>query len=120
MEEDQKISVSINDGDPFFAHEMSVNFNPMQFIMDFRCVTPRNDPRSKARPALLINHNVVMVDPWHMSLIRDLMDRMIKKYEEQFGKIKKPKAIESFEKKQKSEPKAEVKGEKTEVPTYFG
>ena len=119
-EQEQKINLTISDGEPFFAHEMSVNFNPMQFIMDFRCVTPRNDPRSKSRPSLMMKHNVVMVDPWHMVLIRGLMDRMIKKYEDEFGKIQKPKQIEAFEKKHKDKVKKGEKETKTEVPSYFG
>ena len=122
MEEKQSINLSINDGEPFFAHEMSINFNPMQFILDFRCVTPRNDPRTKGgRPSLNLKHNVVMVDPWHMVQVRDLMSRMIEAYEKEFGRIKKPKSIEAFEKKHKKA--AEAKDDsttETEVPSYFG
>ncbi len=122
MEEEKKINLTINDGDPFFAHEMSINFNPMQFIMDFRCITPRNDPRTQGRPSLMLKHNTVMVEPWHMTLIKELMDRMIKNYEEQFGKIKKPKAMEEFEKKHKksNDSKKGDKSTKTEAPSYFG
>lgn len=121
--EKQSISLSINEGEPFFAHEMSVNFNPMQFIFDFRCVTPRNDPRSKGgRPSLNLKHNVVMVDPWHMMQINGLLGRMIEAYEKEFGKIKKPKSIEAFEKKHKKdkESKNDESTTETEVPSYFG
>ena len=121
MEQKQNINLSISDGEPFFAHEVSVNFNPMQFIIDFRNVTPRNDPRTKGRPSLLSKHNVVMVDPWHMVQIRDLFTRMVEAYEKEFGTIKKPKAIETFEKKHKKAKKDEEKDvAKTEVPSYFG
>lgn len=120
--EKQSINLSINDGEPFFAHEMSVNFNPMQFILDFRCVTPRNDPRTKGgRPSLNLKHNVVMVDPWHMVQINELLGRMIGAYEKEFGKIKKPKAVETFEKKhKKSAEKKQESATETEVPSYFG
>ena len=117
--EGKNINVSINDGDAFFAHEMSVNFNPMQFTLDFRNITPRNDLRNREQPSLLVKHNVVMVDPWHMKLIHDLMGRMLKKYEDEYGRISKPKAIEAFEKKHKTK-KEDRKGAKTEVPSYFG
>ena len=122
MEQKESINLSISDGEPFFAHEVSVNFNPMQFIIDFRNVTPRNDPRTKGRrPSLHLRHNVVMVDTWHMLQIRNLFAKMVETYEKEFGKIKKPKVIETFEKKHKK-PKTnpdEIE-DKTEVPSYFG
>jgi len=121
--EKQSINLSINDGEPFYAHEVSVNFNPMQFIVDFRNVTPRNDPRTKGgRPSINLKHNVVMVDPWHMVQVKELFGRMVEAYEKEFGKIKKPKAIEIFEKKHKKATK-DSKDEsttETEVPSYFG
>jgi hypothetical protein len=119
MEQKESINLAISDGEPFFAHEVSVNFNPMQFILDFRCITPRNDPRTKGRPSLNLKHNVVMVDPWHMVQLRDLFGRMTEAYEKEFGKIKKPKAVETFEKKHKK-PKESKEESKTEVPSYFG
>ena len=122
MEEEQKdsINLAISDSEPFFAHEMSINFNPMQFILDFRCITPRNDPRTKGgRPSLHLKHNVVMVEPWHMVQVRELFNRMIEAYEKEFGKIKKPKAVEMFEKKHKKPAESKESG-KTEAPSYFG
>ena len=65
MEKEQKqINLNINDGEPFFAHEVSMNFTPTQISMDFKCITPRTDPRSKG-PTFLLKHNVVMLEPWH-------------------------------------------------------
>ena len=61
----EPININIQDGEPIFAHEMSVNFTPTQFVLDFKCITPRNDPRSKTRASFLLKHSVVMVDPWH-------------------------------------------------------
>ncbi len=87
--------------------------------MHIRCITPRNDPRTKGRPSLNLKHNVIMVDPWHMVQLRDLFGRMVEAYEKELGKIKKPKAIETFEKKHKK-PKEAKEESKTEVPSYFG
>jgi len=42
---EKKVNFGIEDGDNFFAHEVSVNFNPTQFVLDFKCITPRVDPR---------------------------------------------------------------------------
>ena len=70
---DKKINVSINEGKEFFAHEASINFNPMQFILDFRSVTPRVDPRSREAPTIVMRHNVVMLDPYHVQQFHNLL-----------------------------------------------
>ena len=66
---EKNVNMTITDGEAFFAHELSVNFNPMQFILDFKCVTPRVDPRSKESIVLNMKHNVIMVDPFHAKRI---------------------------------------------------
>ena len=113
-----KLNVSVHDGDDFFCHEMSVNFNPLQFVLDFKSVTPRVDVRSKDRPSICIKHNVVLMDPFHTKRMVELLSKVIADYENQYGKIKKPKPVEIMEKNQKkivdSAPKT------TEAPTYFG
>lgn len=114
----EQINVVINDGEPFFAHEVTVNFTPAQISMDFKCVTPRTDPRSK-KPSFLLKHNVVMMDPWHAKSVYEVLGTVIKKYEDEFGKIKKPKALEIAEKKQKELTK-DMSQHGTEQPNYFG
>jgi hypothetical protein len=116
-ENKEQINISIIDGEPFFAHEMSTNFTPTQFTLDFKCITPRVDPRSK-KPSFLLKHNVVMVEPYHAKMILAVMNSVIKKYEEEYGAIKKPKAVESAEKKQKKAIKAAET--ETETPSYLG
>lgn len=114
--EKKKMNVNIRDGQVFFAHETAVNFNPTQFIFDFKCVTPRIDVRSKEGPCISIDHNVVMVEPYHTKKISELLNKVVKKYEKEFGKIEKPKQLDKLEKKMKGKDK-EVK---KQVPTYFG
>lgn len=118
MEKQEKqINLNIIDGEAFFAHEVSMNFTPTQISMDFKCITPRADPRSKG-PTFLLKHNVVMLEPWHAKMLVDVLANTIKRYEEAFGKIKKPGAIEKAEKKQK---KAASKIDTaTETPSYMG
>ena len=112
---EKKINVSINDGTSFFSHEASINFSPTQFIFDFRSVTPRVDPRSTDSPTIHLVHNVVMLEPFHAKRFHELLGEMISKYEKDFEKIDKPKAIKLVEKRSKKESKAE------EVqPNYFG
>lgn len=117
-EEKEQISLSINDGEPFFAHEMSVNYTPTQITLDFKCITPRNDPRSK-KASFLLKHNVIMLEPWHAKSVIEVLGNVIKKYESDFGKITKPKAIDTAEKKQ-SKMLKETKTKKTDTPSYLG
>jgi len=119
MAEEQKLNLSISEGDAFFAHEISVNFNPTQFILDFKSVTPRIDPRSQNRATVVMKHNVVMLDPYHMKKTLDLLAKVMKKYETEFGKIEKPKSVEKFEKKHKKK-MDDQKNQTKQTPTYFG
>jgi hypothetical protein len=116
---ERKLNFSINEGDVFFAHEMSINFNPTQFVLDFKCVTPRVDPRSQENTVISIKHNVVLVDPFHAKKVAAFLAKRVADYEKEFGKIEKPKAIREFEKKHKKE-KDKQDDEKTQVPSYFG
>jgi hypothetical protein len=116
---DQKINLSISEGDAFFGHELSINFNPQQFIFDFKNVTPRVDPRSKDHPTLVMKHNVVMMTPYHAKMMKELLDKVIKKYEKEFCKIEKPEAVKIYEKKKKKSSKKSDNVAK-EAPTYFG
>ncbi len=76
-EQQKKINLGISDGNEFFAHELSVNYNPTQFILDFRCVTPRSDPRSKVIPFISIKHNVVLVDTHHAKRILEVLQEVL-------------------------------------------
>jgi|GEM_PF-674974 len=136
-EQPKKINLGIQDGHEFFAHELSINFNPTQFIFDFRSVTPRNDPRTKDTPFISIRHNVVLADPYHTKRILEVLTNVIAQYEKQFGKIEKPKAVEEYEKKVKKaakdnktrekqsfsvsqKPKVSAKSTKETIPSYLG
>ncbi len=115
----EKINLNINEGDAFYAHELSINFNPLQFVFDFKSVTPRIDPRSKDRASIVLKHNVILVEPYHAKKVYELLGTVLKKYESEFEKIKKPKSLEIAEKKNKKN--IEKVSEKTEmnVPTYI-
>ena len=114
---EKKINLSIDEGKPFYTHEASINFSPTQFIFDFRCITPRVDPRSNEAPTINITHNVVMTDPYHATQVYELLGTMLKKYEKEFGKIQKSKALEKIEKRRKSQ---QNKPAETIAPNYFG
>lgn len=114
---EKKVNVNINEGDAFFAHEVSMNFNPMQFSFDFKCITPRQDMRSSENAVIALKHNVVMVDPYHAKSIHELLGRVITDYEKKFGKIEKPKALKKIEKDAKKKIKED---KKTTMPSYLG
>ena len=122
---EEKISLSINDGDAFYAHELSINFNPLQFVFDFKSVTPRVDPRSKDRASIVLKHNVVLVDPYHAKKVHGLLGDVLKKYEKEFGKIEKPKVLQILEKKNKKDKKDKKEdsiaksSERIEAPSYI-
>lgn len=115
----EPLSINVNDGGAMFAHEMSVNISPTQLMLDFKMVTPRTDPRGKGRPTFLIQHNVIIVDPWHAKKIAEVLDESIKRYEQEYGKVTKPKGLVKAEKKQK-QLQAQSAGETKETPTYLG
>lgn len=115
----EQINLHIADGEPFYAHEVTCNFTPTQLIVDFKCITPRTDPRSK-KPSFQLKHNVVMLDTWQAAQLHGVLGNVLAKYEDQFGKIKKPAAVAKVEKKQKAAKKSKKSADKVEAPTYLG
>ena len=61
-----------------------------------------------------------MADPYHAKQILGVLQNVIKKYEDDFGKITKPKAYEIAEKKQKKIVAKKTSEHDTDAPTYFG
>ena len=120
MEEQKKINLSITDGTAFFAHEASINFSPVQFILDFKCVTPRIDPRSEEAPTMHMAHNVIMLDPFHAKKFYELLGQVIAKFEKDFGKLEQSKALKVMEKKVKKEAEKLSHEDKSTGPNYFG
>ncbi len=116
--EQKNINVSIDEGADFFCHELSINYNPMQFVLDFKSITPRVDVRSKDAAVVHIKHNVVMLDPFHAKRTLELLSKVVGDYERDFGKITKPKAVEKMEKTLQE--KGVPMPKDTTVPSYFG
>lgn len=114
--QDKQINLSVDDGDAFFAHEVSINFNPTQFILDFKNITPRVDPRSREGAVLKVKHNVILIEPFHLKKLQDFISRRVADYEKEFGKIEEPKAIAKIRKKRGKK----VKKEKESIPSYLG
>ncbi|MBN2458582.1 DUF3467 domain-containing protein [Candidatus Woesearchaeota archaeon] len=117
-QENKRLNLSINDGMDFFAHEVSVNYNPTQFIFDFKSITPRMDPRNQDGATISLKHNVVLIDAYHAKRFHELLGKVLSGYEKELGKIEKPKAISKAEKKRNKNPKG--KKEKVSLPSYLG
>jgi len=108
----QNINMNISNGDSFFAHQASLNFSPTQFFLDFKNITPRIDERQQNKPTLVLKHNVIVMEPFHLVKLQELLSKVIGKYEEEFGKIEKPKPIQILEKHQKKDSKSTKKKSK--------
>lgn len=117
MVDAKKLSMNVSDGIEFFAHETSVNFSPNQFILDFKSITPRIDPRSGKDPIIVLRHNTVLLDPMHAKKLAELLSGVVARYEKEFGKIDKSKAQLKHEKKLKRNTGSK---KKMSAPTYFG
>lgn len=117
----EQINLNIHEGEPFFGHEVTVNFTPTQLTMDFKCITPRSDPRFQGKPSFQIKHNVVMLDPWHAKAMMDVLGTALQKYETEFGEIEKPSALLKAEEKQKEKLEAAQSAASTNTtPNYLG
>lgn len=117
---EQQINVSINEGDNMFAHEISVTFNPTQFIFDFKSITPRIDMRNKEGNSLVLKHNVIIIDPYQAKGLIELLQRVVNDYEKKLGKIEKPKALAKAEKKRKELGKKDKEKKTITAPSYLG
>jgi len=119
MSEEKHVNLVINDGQDFYANESSINFNPMQIILDFKNITPRIDQRSE-NPTIVLRHNVVILEPFHVKQFHKMLTEAIERYEKEFGKIEKPKNITKIERKQAKSAEEHKLKERKHDATYFG
>ena len=111
-----KINFVINDGDSFYANEISITFGPAQFSFDFKNISPRVDMRSQdGTKTFALKHNVVILDPYQIKNFMNILGDSIARYEKEFGTIEMPKQLKAAEKKFRLENKPNK-----QVPTYFG
>lgn len=112
--EEKRISFQIDDGDTFFADEVSITNNPIKFILDFKNSAPRIDVRAdQGSIPIKVAHNTVVMDSWLAKRFHELLGEHIDKYEKEFGKVKVPKQVEQ----------AKKQGHVSSTPTkpgYFG
>jgi hypothetical protein len=94
-EKQQRIHVNVDHGDPvFFSDNVTISHNQSKFIIDFSQTTPRFDNvAGNMQQSLVIKHNSIMIEPQFAKIILDLLEKNVKKYEKNFGKLKLPKSV---------------------------
>jgi len=109
----ETINVDVIPGQDFFAEQVSVSHSPLRFVMDFVRNTPRIDASTQSTK-LLTSHSIIMVDPYLAKEFLSVLNDNISKYEKKFGEIKKPEALQKFEKE------AHKHGRMPAKQDYFG
>lgn len=95
-----------------------------RFVLDFKGMNIQHmDPANQL--AIVINHKTVLMDPWKMKEFVESAQDNLKRYEDKFGKIKRPSFIEKElkegNKKIKRDKKAKEKtSEESQKQSYFG
>ena len=117
MKEEQKINLRVKDKDQFYSNEVSINFNPNEFALDFKCLTHIHDIADHR--AVLLSHNVVVMHPFALKSFWVMLGKALKEYEDKFAKIDKTEAVKKAEKIMKKEKKTPVAKEEL-TGTYFG
>jgi hypothetical protein len=91
-------------GEEFLAEEIAISHSPVRFVLDFKNISPRIDiPGQPIRHVL--KHKIIKVDPFVAKDLLEIFRQNIEKYEKQFGKIEKPKALAKAEEEAKKQGK---------------
>ena len=98
----------------FLANHFTASHEPEKFILDFKNIHPEFTPDNQAM--LNIIHRVIIMDPYFAKTVLNVLDENIKKFEQKYGKIKKPESVEKAE-KQPLSPKEKATSTK---PNYLG
>lgn len=106
------------DHSPMLSNQQTVSHQPDRFIIDFKGVFPQFTPDNN--PQMVINHKVILMDP-HVALeFFKTLETNIKRFEEKFGKIKPPKALEIAKKDRDKKAKGKKKKSSSSKPSYMG
>ncbi len=83
---------SIHNKGAFFADAVAIIHSPIKFILDFKQASPRIDQvGNDTQETIIIDHEVITLDPKTVKVFSNLLTENIKNYEKQFGEIKLPK-----------------------------
>jgi hypothetical protein len=116
-----KINFAINDGDAFYANEMSITFGPAQFAFDFKNISPRVDMRNQdGSKTFVLKHNVIIIEPFQIKQFAKVLNDAIARFETEFGDIEMPTAIKKAENDLKKLQKQQNTPHSHDVPSYLG
>ena len=111
----QQINIEVQNGQDFFADQVSVSHNPLRFILDFTRTTPRIDGNATSQPRLVMSHNLVMIDPYLAVEFINVLKDNIAKFEKRHGKIARPGALKKLDEEARKAGKVDAKKQE-----YFG
>lgn len=117
MEQEVK-GVNNVDNFPFFSNTQTIAHQPDKFIMDFKNIHPQFTPDN--RPIQVCVHRLVIMEPHSAKEFIKILKENLDKYEEKFGKIKKPASIAKATKEAKKQSKKQAKEEAADRPHYMG
>lgn len=116
MEQKEIQAIQNIDNSPLMSNQQTVAHQPDKFILDFKGAYPQYTPDNKQ--TVVINHKVVLMDPYIAKDFLNILKLNIERYEKQFGEIKKPVQIKKAEKEMRELQKQAAIG--TEAPSYMG
>jgi len=86
------------DQSTYTSNEQTINHYPDKFIIDFRYL---HHQFVGNEGLLVINHKVIILDPWVIKNLVKAIEENIQKYESKFGEITKPAAVSVAENEHK-------------------
>ena len=116
----QQLNVRVKDGEQFYSNEVSINFNPNEIILDFKCITHLNELGNHR--SLLLSHNPIILNPFYAKSFLLMLNKAIQEYETRFGEIKKSESMKKAEKLVKKDQKIKAENEEKEDKSdvFFG
>ena len=119
IKQQKQINLRVKDEDQFYANEISINFNPNELILDFKCITHIHDVGEHR--SMMLRHLPVIINPFHAKSFLNMLNNAINDYEAKFGEIKKSEALKKAEKMVKNQEKIKPAPKAKEVgENYFG
>lgn len=115
-DEQKQVKFEVNNGHTFYSDEISVIHNPLKFFLDFKKTSPRVDVRNNQFQPLVVEHNVVMLDPYNAKQLLGILKQNIENYEKTFGEIQQPEQLSKAKEKQEQT----ATTTKEIHPSYFG
>ena len=88
------------DNNPLLSTQQTISHTPEKFVIDFQAVVMQFDPNSN--PTMIVNHKVVILDPYRVKPFINALADNLAKYEEKFGAVKEPEAVEKARKELES------------------